>query len=220
MINWAIRNQPIVHELEKRRVKWVLEVGSGAEGVAIFWRGRVTGVDLQFKRASMVEPVRGSVCALPFASQAWQTVVSCDMLEHVHPERREQALDELSRVTAQTLLLTFPSGPTAQTCYQNLARRMGPNIPLWLDEHLRFGLPDAGQVVAWLNTAGWQTRLQWYESANLHERLIMWEVQWGGKWLTYSVMRAGGRWLGPRWPVMGGQDWLRVLIVAERCSPV
>src|SRR6266498_1311702 len=101
MLNWAIRYQPILKELSNYPAKKVLEVGSGPEGLAMFWRGNVVGVDSIFKRRPIHRAIQASALSLPFCDRAWRIVVSCDMLEHIHPSVRSQAVKEISRVCDQ-----------------------------------------------------------------------------------------------------------------------
>lgn len=217
MIAATLRYQPILAALRVRRPAWVLDVGSGPRGVALLWRGRVVGVDLQFKQRPLHLGVRASVCELPFADASCPTVVSCDMLEHLPPERRRAAVQEMARVGGRTILLSFPSGAAATRMYEGMARRLGPQrVPEWLEEHLRYGLPDADTVAAWLDDEGWHVSTRWYESAAAHQRLVLWEDNLPVKLLTYAVLRPFGPWLAPRLPIPSHGPKLRVFMRAER----
>lgn len=218
MLNHAIRYQPIVRELEQWHALPVLEVGSGPEGLALFWRGPVVGTDVVFKRRPLHRAVMASGLCLPFADRSFPTLVSCDMLEHVEPARRGAVVTEMARVAGEQLLLAFPSGPAAAAVYDELAAALAPSLPQWLEEHLANGLPVADEVVAWLQEAGWGARVQWYESAAAHKRLMLVENHWLVKAGTYGLMRLAGPWfvrLASR-PAPG--PWLRVLIKAKRVA--
>ncbi|RIK43886.1 MAG: hypothetical protein DCC55_04305 [Chloroflexi bacterium] len=216
MLNHAIRYQPIVRTLERWRPARILEVGSGPEGLALFWRGTVVGTDVVFKRRPLHRAVVASGLRLPFADRSFPLVVSCDMLEHVTPVQRCAAVQEMARVADEGLLLVFPSGPAAVAVYNELAEALAPALPQWLQEHITNGLPDAGEVAAWLRQAGWVVNVQWYESAAAHKKLMLYENHWPVKVATFALMRL----VGPRfvrlvgWPSAG--PWLRVLIKAER----
>ena len=216
MINFAIRYRPIVQELCRRRPPLVLDVGSGPEGLAMFWRGTVIGIDLGFKRPPLHHAVRASSLALPFAEASCAVVVGCDMLEHLPADLRRSAVLEMARVASPLLMLSFPSGEPATQVYRKLAQQLAPAIPVWLQEHIANGLPDAHQVATWLLEAGWSVSTIWYESATTHARLMNWESRRPAALLTYSVMRLCGRWLGPRIPVPAQEPYLRVLVKAER----
>lgn len=219
MINFAIRYRPILEILRHYQPQLVLEVGSGPEGLALFWPGRVVGLDLTFKRRPLHAALRASALTLPFAGRAWPLVVSCDMLEHIPPPQRWRAVSELTRVTGQTLLLAFPSGPAAAECYANLARRLPAPMPVWLAEHLHHGLPDVAPVITWLQEGGFSVQSTWYESARAHERLMGWETRKPVQLLTHGLTRLMGPWLASHWPVARDGPLLRALLIAERSSP-
>lgn len=216
MINWAIRYQPVLNELRRRRPAVVLEVGSGPEGLGLFWRGRVVGVDIAFKRQPLHRAVATSALALPFLDRSWPLVVSCDMLEHTPSTLRRATVAEVARVTGQALFLAFPSGAAAQACYTELAQRFPSHVPDWLAEHVAHGLPDAEEVAGWLQADGWTVRLQWYESVAAHGRLMRWETRRLVQAFTYSLMRLAGPWLAPHWPRQDDEPLLRALLIAER----
>ena len=218
MINHAIRYRPVLRELERRQPPWVLEVGSGPEGLAHFWRRPVVGMDLAFKRRPLHRAVVASALALPIAARTCPAVVSCDLLEHIPPTRRRTAVSEMARVAAKVVLLGFPSGDPATQIYRELARKLGSGAPDWLKEHLRYGLPEASQVAEWLRLLGWQVQPIWYESAEVHRHLMAWESRLPVKVVTFSLMRLLGPWLAPRMPVSSGKPPLRVLLVAERAA--
>ncbi len=219
MLNHAIRYRPIVAALERQRPARVLEVGSGPEGLAMFWRGVVVGVDVGFKRKPLHHAVSASAVALPFPYQSWPVVVSCDMLEHIPPGLRHAAIVELTRVTGKTLYLAFPSGKDAWATYQRLAQALRGRIPPWLAEHLRYGLPEADEVIKWFEDMGWHTDVTWYESAAMHFRLMYMEAGWI-KYVTYGAARALGPWLLRLLPHPSlspePDGHLRVLIEARR----
>ncbi|MCZ7568454.1 MAG: class I SAM-dependent methyltransferase [Ardenticatenaceae bacterium] len=223
MLNVAIRYQPILAELRRLQPEMVLEVGSGPEGLALFWRRPVVGTDIQFKRRPLkhIQPVVASSLALPFADRAWPVVVSCDMLEHVPPPLRAAAVAELARVCDRALVLAFPSGGAATVGYDTLAaqfRRAGRPLPGWLSEHLRYGLPDAESVAALLHGAGWSVRTSWHEPVADHVVLMWWESRRPVQAATYGLMRLAGPWLAPCLPSDGRGTPLRALLVAARAG--
>lgn len=218
MITWAIRYRPVLDELVRRCPSSVLEVGSGPEGLAMFWLGRVAGVDVSFHRRPLHRATRASALALPFPDRSWPMVVSCDMLEHVPPALRRQAVQEMARVSEQFLVIAFPSGPAARACYARLSRQFPSRGIRWLSEHMRYGLPDAGEVAAWLRDKDWQARVRWHESAVAHGILESLEIHWPFKVLSYAIMRVAGPWLAVRWPVTDAMPRLRAFIYADRMA--
>jgi ubiquinone/menaquinone biosynthesis C-methylase UbiE len=221
MLNSAIRYQPVLSELRRLQPETVLEVGGGAEGLALFWHGSVVGVDVQFKRRPLkrIRPVLASALALPFGALTWPVVVSCDMLEHIPPGDRSVAVAELVRVCERVLVLTFPSGAAAANAYRRLGAwfdNAGRSMPVWLTEHLRYGLPDADTVAAQLQGNGWSVSTTWHESAAGHAALMWWESRLPVQMATYSLMRIAGQWLVTRLSSGNRGPPLRALLVAQR----
>ena len=225
MLSYAARYHPTWQVLEERRVAApqrvdrVLEAGSGAEGLALFWKGSLVGVDLRFKRRPMALGVVGSALHLPFAPASFPVAVSCDMLEHLPAELRRQAVLEMGRVCRERLLVGFPSGAAAEAMYQALAHRWAGAAPPWLEEHLTYGLPGASEVAGWLADAGWQVSIRWYESAAAHARRLEWERRGLQRWISYLAARALGPWWMQRQRLEPPADPLRVLLDATPCTP-
>jgi hypothetical protein len=150
--NHAARYAPIARWFEAESAgnsRW-LEVGSGAAGL----RGHsaqpsvLVGCDLRFSRSPhpALLPARANATLLPFADAAFDGVLSLDMLEHVAPQARQSALAELCRVSAEHLIVGYPSGQAAQRADRLLAAfyrwRKYP-LPEWLAEHLLAPYPPA-----------------------------------------------------------------------------
>lgn len=216
MINWAIRYQPILKELDCFKPTCVLEVGSGPEGLALFWHGQVVGINPSYPRRPLPHAVQGSAVTLPFADSAWPLVVSCDMLEHLLPATRRDAVNEMARVCGERLLIAFPSGLAAQTCYAQLAQQGAGPHAAWLIDHIHYGLPEAAEVASWLRTAGWSVQTSWHESVQTHQRLMRWETRRPIQALTYAMTRLVGPWLALHWPVANREPLLRALLRADR----
>ena len=127
------------------------EIGSGGTGIAPYLGLRMIGVDRDFGEYSspLMTKVMSSVLALPFADGSRRNVVSVDMLEHVPPGVREQAVDELVRVAGDLLILAVPSG--RQAAAQDLEvdqlylQRHGEKYP-FLSEHVEYGLPSQSEL--------------------------------------------------------------------------
>ena len=218
MINQALRYQPVVRLLRAASPDRVLEVGSGPEGLAMFWHGPVLGVDVHFKRRPIHPSIAASAIALPFADHTWPVVVSCDMLEHIPAQGRTRAVAEMARVTSERLYLAFPSGPWAWEVYLRLAARLGRRAPAWLHEHLQLGLPDAHKVAIQLRALGMEVTLHWYEGAESHYRLAL--VENGPiRYATYALARVMGpllvRLLPPVFLHQEQQGYLRAFIEAR-----
>jgi SAM-dependent methyltransferase len=161
VINWKVRYaallalEPPLSDPARR----VLEVGSGSEGIARYLKRRVVGVDRAFDGPvnASLEPVRGSILALPFSSRAFDDVVCVDTLEHLDRADRPRALGELIRVARNRVIISGPAGAFAQwgdeAYAKHLSRRPRP-LPLWLAEHLRHGIPSLQEVLELLVHCG------------------------------------------------------------------
>ncbi len=83
--------------------------------------------------------------ALPFGSQAFDLVVSCDTLEHIHPASRTKFVDELLRVAGHCMVLIAPfeNGYTrkAERILDEYMASQGIRHQQLL-EHLAHDLPD------------------------------------------------------------------------------
>ena len=85
----------------------------------------------RLRKANRVTPerfVEGSLLAMPFAEQAFETVVSTDCLEHIADEDVPSALAELHRVTRRNLFVQLATTPRTATRGWQLRRSM---IALW-----------------------------------------------------------------------------------------
>jgi SAM-dependent methyltransferase len=175
----------------------VLEVGSGSGGAAEWTDFEIVGVDPDFERTSerkrpnLIEHP-GSVTAIPMPDASFDAVLCLDMLEHVPPADRQQAIAELTRMLAPggRLLLTFPSGPAAEKLDRWLAHayaaRQGKPHP-WAAEHLELGLPDANEIASLARATG----------ATVTVQPNVWAPAWRFLHGTYTV----GRGLPFTWPL-------------------
>jgi len=131
---------------------------------AVLPQARVAVVDVQ-TAPGIDNYVRGTSDALPFPDGAFDLVCSFDMLEHVEPERRAACLLEMLRVTADGLYLVFPGDSASNRAAEDLLRdylEVSLKAPLpALQEHKRYGLPDAEAVRTALPTRA----THWFSSA-------------------------------------------------------
>jgi hypothetical protein len=115
----------------------------------------VTIADLAVE--SMAHYVVADGRSLPFASQAFDLVVSCDTLEHVPPAGRTAFIDELLRVMGRCLVLIAPTDGESTRLAEHLLTEHIKAQGLshrQLQEHLDLGLPDASAVRDLLSDRG------------------------------------------------------------------
>lgn len=83
---------------------------------------------------------------LPVKSESYETVVSVDTLEHIPKKQRMSFVKELYRVAKKQVILLAPNGSVSHLKYEQrlLAsyRQQGKAIPRYLDEHVKYGLPE------------------------------------------------------------------------------
>ena len=154
MLNWKVRYAKIIaknRELLDPSIS-VLEVGSGAYGIATFLDRPVLGVE-----PSPVEPMvqgltiqQASINDLPFSDCEFDVVVCVDVLEHLAADARIPAIMEMLRVAKRKLIFSCPVRYYGELGEYELAswfdRRYGA-APDWLQEHLKHGLPDVAELI-------------------------------------------------------------------------
>jgi ubiquinone/menaquinone biosynthesis C-methylase UbiE len=153
----------------------ILDAGCG-EGHVTAWLGEalpgseITGVEgradalVAFReRNPAARAIQGDLTALPFAANAFDLVVSTEVLEHL-PEPRK-ALAELARVSAGHVFLTVPHEPFFRA--GNLARgryvkRLGStpgHVSTWSRRTFRRLVAGELEPVRWVSMFPWQGML-------------------------------------------------------------
>lgn len=135
----------------------ITEVGSGDLGITPYLRRRVVGVDQGFTQPNpLMEQIEGSVLSLPFEDRSRPYVLSTDMLEHIPPDVRQPAIDEMVRVARDYLVMATPTGKPAEDQDRELdaafLRLRGERFP-FLVEHVDNGLPRPEQIDDAIRTA-------------------------------------------------------------------
>lgn len=149
MLDWAIRYEPIVSFINARKntIRNVLEIGSGSYGLAHYLdHKRVIGVDISFPLplSPDIVPVVASATQLPFADNAFDIVVSSDMMEHLDEATRKPAVQELARVASRYVIIGFPCGDVGEKAdrrIEKVLRKRGIPLPVWLTEHFVYTYP-------------------------------------------------------------------------------
>lgn len=160
MLDIILRYKPIVEDIKKNEYKNILEVGSDDYGISPFLnlKHKITLFDVGFRRLLMksVTYKTGDVLDLPFGNNAFECVVSLDMLEHIPPKLRGRAISELMRVTRKKLYLGFPCDTAARKrdrAFFNLVSQF-KNSPhfKYIKEHIKNGLPSSKGVLKIIKT--------------------------------------------------------------------
>lgn len=183
MLNWALRYAPIVRLVRERRPRALLEVGSGSQGLAYYLRGQpVVGTDLAFAEpiAGNLTPVRASALQLPFRANAFDTVVSSDMMEHLAEKDRAPALAEMLRVAREHLVIGFPSGADGERTDREIADELtcrGTPLPGWLTEHFEHRYPTAAALLRELPHGAEHVGTLRNSSCRVHKSVIVGETR-------------------------------------------
>jgi hypothetical protein len=161
MINWKVRYAALLERYPELSDpdRSILEVGSGAEGIARYLERSVVGVDRAFAGSvnPHLSPVCGSALSLPFTDRAFDDVLCVDTLEHIPRRERGRAVLELIRVARRRVIISGPAGGFAEwgdgAYADHLQQRRRP-LPGWLEEHLRQGIPSLGDLLELLLACG------------------------------------------------------------------
>ena len=176
----AMRYLPIVQLLRRRDIsEGILEMGSGALGIGPYLRAPFFGIDTcEFQpRNSLLRPVSGSVLQTPLRGRSCRAVISVDMLEHVPSALRRPAIDEMVRITGQTLVIGVPAGDAAMEHDREMARTFrdvrGVDHQFFL-EHVEEGLPSIQDlrrdVEVSVASSGRTATIEMFPNANLRVR--------------------------------------------------
>jgi len=197
MMNQALRYERVLRWIAANGVERVLEVGSGASGLASWWPGPVTGVDLRFDGTPPpnLTTVEGSVFALPFPDRSHDAVVCTDVMEHLPPARRAEALAELLRVASRVAWVSFPCGPDAAAADRRIAQiagRLGREAPGWLLDHQEHGLPTLEEAHSW-PAPGMRRGWAWSLPVRRHLAVLLAEHAPGGTAMDRLARRGAVR---------------------------
>lgn len=219
----AMRYLPVVRIVRRYGLAdLVTDVGSGASGIAPYLRRPVDGVDTAFDGPAdpRLAQVHGSVVDLPFPDASRPCVVSVDMLEHLPPDLRARAVDELVRVSGRLLVIAVPCGPAALAHDREMQRRytaVRGHRYRYLDEHVEYGLPDADRLRSWIGAAltrhGRRARLALLPNAPLPLRGFLME-----RWIRRGPLDRAA-WVAMVWAatplslLRGGEPYRRIAVV-------
>lgn len=155
----------------------LLEVGAGAVSIGSHLGCRSTAVDTMFDSSAgkYTDRVLASVNCLPFPDKSWDIVISIDMLEHIPPQHRNRAIQEMVRVTRSLFILAVPVGEAAfqqdiELHEYYISQHGQPHR--FTREHIEFGLPTLGETMASLAAAAETTgrKLHLHSRPNLNIR--------------------------------------------------
>jgi len=183
-LDWAIRYAPIIRFIKSQRPSSVLEVGSGPQGLAYYLRDvHIVGTDLRFGDLPLknIRPVIASSTALPFRENAFDMVISSDMMEHLPEKLRSFAMNEMLRVANKIVVVGFPSGPIAKEhdlALSSHIKSRGMKLPIWLGEHLENEYPNSESVLRGLPLASMRCRVVGNANWRLHKTVVLLQMHY------------------------------------------
>lgn len=116
----------------------------------------------------------GSVLEIPVASASYDAVVAVDVLEHIEPKDRSQALSEFARVAGKYIVLNYPCPESKEA--QELVLKLTNNA--LIREHVQWELPDSDRVLAELSNYGFKGVVKRHTSIAI----------WLGQYVTLSLV--------------------------------
>ena len=88
----ALRYLPVAEFIKKAGLSdsKILEVGSGSLGIIPYFKKSIDGLDIDFSgpQTKLLNKIKGNVTSLPFRKNAYEVVISVDVLEHLEKEKR------------------------------------------------------------------------------------------------------------------------------------
>jgi hypothetical protein len=149
----GMRYMPILREVRRELGHpAIVDVGSGPSGAAPYWWGSVLGFDLEGARGEgRHHAAVGSILDLPIGDGTAPVVLCLDVLEHLSPAMRADAIDELVRVSGRLLFIAVPTGREAAAHDAAMAavyEEHRGEVDRFYAEHLDNGLPDADELLA------------------------------------------------------------------------
>lgn len=124
----------------------------------------------------LIDPATTGGCVLniPVVDGAYDSVMAIDVLEHIEPKDRAQALREFARVARKTVILNYPCRESQSA--QELMLRLTNNQ--LVKEHVQWELPDSNWVLKELAKHGFHGTARGYASIAI----------WLGQYLTQNLI--------------------------------
>lgn len=226
MLNWLIRYSPVIRFIRAKKCASILEVGSGPKGIGEFFAHHFIGCDIYFGQDpnENMSPVRCSTLALPFDDNLFDVVISLDMLEHIQPEYRDLAINELIRLSKRYVIVGFPCGEKAKEIDVILYKwyiKAKKTVPDWLIEHLTTSFPSIEEIKSILASQDISYKIVNNENLMVH-LLIMWleSMRLSMRALRWSSHKTRGLWELILPLLNFGDTYRKILFITKDCSAI
>ena len=143
----------LVQKLSKRVN---LDAGCGNGKYSQFFKGPVLALDVDPKNLKMAKTkydsvIQGSICYLPFKSNAFSFVLCGEVIEHLTKKEGENALDELERVSDNLLVTTPNRNRWFKILSRLVYRKENPeHISCWTAQALQKKMFDVHGCLGWV----------------------------------------------------------------------
>ena len=202
----------------------ILDAGCGDYGLSAFVDAKsVVGVDVIPTDAKVdgFTFIHGSIISLPFVERSFSIAASVDVLEHLPQTIRGEAIRQLVKVAAETIIITFPCGKQAREIDEAFNKELTDSdqpIPDWVSEHLANQYPDAdavvGEIEAEAAKQGRKVRTKIFYSENLAvAKYLRWSAA-RSRYLSLIGNLASG-FLLPILPGATKENAYRAVVLAE-----
>ena len=197
----ALRYIPAVRIIKSKGLNnsKILEIGSGSLGIVPYLNRKIDAVDIDFTgpHTDFLNKIKGRAQSLPFRKNSYDIVVSVDVLEHLEKTVRFEAIFEMLRVAKSLAVLVVPEGRQAQIQDKKLLNIWNKTFPeknQFLEEHIKFSLPTADQILVDIDKSirklQKQAKIDSFKTLNLTIREILmrtWITK--NKYLYYLYMK-------------------------------
>lgn len=190
----ALRYLPVVAEIKRLKLtkSKILEVGSGSLGITPYLKEKIDGLDVDFSgpQTTLVNPILGDATNIPFRKNSYDVVIAVDVLEHLKPESRPGAINQMLKVAKKLAIIVVPTGELSEKqdrALYKLWQKVKRDENQFLAEHVKNGLPRADQILVTIDKSlrllGKKAKIQSYPTLNLTVRNILMRI-----WITKSKL--------------------------------
>lgn len=180
----ALRYYPVVDEIKKRQLEnsKILEIGPGSLGIVPYLKKNIDGIDIDFSgpETRSLRKIKGSAQKLPFKDSSYDVTISVDVLEHLDPKIRKQAILEQLRTTKKLALVVVPCGRASELQDRRLRAKWNQLFKeknRFFEEHIRYDLPQKKEILTLireaLNLLKKEAEIKSYPNLNIQIRNIL-----------------------------------------------